>query len=519
MKKLFRLLLCTGLSAAFLALPTLAADTEEVPAKQGDFYVMANGEYVTFPDAVPQIKEDRSCLPFVAVFDQLGFPEENMTWDGATGTVTAVKPDVVYTVFGGGDETKQGDLTVKLTIGSNDIAYWYEGDTTTDRHGQQVQIVRSVQSEVAPYISQDRTYIPFGLLADALGYSVGWDSQLGAVIIDDVDAILAANTETYDLMDQYQAYNRTFVEKNQKVTGDYSMDLAVKQGSSNNLTFTAKGGYDMVTGGATAFQFDTDMTMDASVMSNGMDLSSMLTSPDGKPLFPMDLGFSMRGDMADGTFYFNLDAQQLAGLTGMDTKSWYKLDMAALYDGMADMTGMNYAQLLGLSNASMEEDFSQLLPQVLKQLPLTSVSFTTSDYLDLLNSLCGDSHFVKSGSNYVNTFSHESGLQGTFTLYTSGGKVNGYAMELKTDPAVVGAELALTVSMKGSKMEMALNMDVSQGEGQEGDTLSQVAITLDMNMDGTYQTTSTKPVTEPPAGATIVDLMDMMEMPEVLPAA
>ncbi len=47
-----------------------------------------------------------------------------MTWDGATGTVTAVKPDVSYTAFQG--NTKQGDLTVKLTIGSNDITYWYE---------------------------------------------------------------------------------------------------------------------------------------------------------------------------------------------------------------------------------------------------------------------------------------------------------------------------------------------------------------------------------------------------------
>ena len=349
-----------------------------------------------------------------------------------------------------------------------------------------------------------------------LGYNVGWDGEMGAVIIDDVDAILSANTETYDLMDQYQAYNRTFVEKNQKVTGDYSMDLAVKQGSENNLSFTAKGDYEMLTGGATAFQFDTNMTMDASVVSNGVDLSGMLTSADGKPLFPMDLGFSMRGDMTDGTFYLNLDSQQLAGLTGMDTKSWYKLDMAAIYDQMSGMTGMTYAQLMELSTASVEEDFSQLLPTVLKDLPLNSVQFTTSDYLKLLNTICGDSHFVKSGSNYVNTFLNEGGIQGTFTLYTSAGKVNGYAIELKADPAVVGAEMTLSAAMKGSKMEMVLNVAAAQKAGED---IPEVSITLDMDMDGTYQSTSSKPVTEPPAGATVVDLMDLMEMPEVLPAA
>lgn len=522
MKKYLRLLLCTGLCAAFLALPSLAADTEELPQRQGDFYVMVNGEYVTFSDAVPQIRESRSCLPFVAVFDQLGFPEENMTWDGATGTVTAVKPDVVYTSFGG--DTKQGDLTVQLTIGSNDIAYWYEGNTTADPHGHQAQVVGHIQSEVAPYIYQDRTYIPFGLLAEALGYNVGWDGQIGAVIIDDVDAILAANTETYDLMNQYQAYNRTFVEKNQKITGNYAMDLAVAQkaqGSDSNITLTAKGDYDMLTGGATAFQFDTDMTMDASMTTGGVDLSGMLVSPEGKPLFPMELSAALRGDMKDGVFYFNLDSQQLAALTGWNNESWYKLDMKAIYDAMSQQTGMTYAQLMELSYASLEEDFSQLLPTVLEDLPLNSVQFTTTDYLALLNTICGDSHFVKSGSNYVNTFLNEGGIQGTFTISTRGGDVNGYAMELKADPDVLGAEMAITASMQGSKMEMAMNMDLSQGEGQDGEIISEIVITLDMTMDGTYQSTSAQPATQPPAGATVVDLMDMLggALPETLPAA
>lgn len=511
MKKLCSALLCTSLCASFLALPALAADSDAIPAKQGDFYVMVNGEYVTFPDAVPQIKESRSCLPFVAVFDQLGFPEENMTWDGATGTVTAVKPDVVYTSFQG--DTKQGDLTVQLTIGSNDITYWYEGNTTADPHGHQAQVVEHIQSEVAPYVYQNRTYIPFGLLADALGYNVGWDAQTGAVIIDDVDAILAANTETYDRMDEYQAYNRTFVEKNQKVTGTYSMDLALNQqvqGVDSDFSFSAEGDYDMLTGGATAFQFDTDMTLDASMVSNGVDMTGLLVSEDGKPVLPMDVGFSMRGDMDDGTFYFHLDAPQLEQLAGMDLDSWYKMDYAAAYDDMAQLTGMTYAQLMELSYASLEEDFSQLLPQVLKDLPLTSVDFTTSDYLALLNTICGDSHFVKSGSSYVNTFLDETGIQGTFTLYTSGGKVNGYAMELKADPDVAGAEMSVMAAMKGSKMELTMGFAASQGEGQEGEVLGEMELVLNMAMDGTYQTTSTQPATEPPAGASVVDLMDML---------
>ena len=108
MKKYLRLLLCTGVTAALLTLPALAADNDTLPAKQGDFYVMVNGEYVTFPDAVPQIRENRSCLPFAAVFEQLGFPQENMTWNADTQTVTAVKPDVVYEPSTGEETASDG---------------------------------------------------------------------------------------------------------------------------------------------------------------------------------------------------------------------------------------------------------------------------------------------------------------------------------------------------------------------------------------------------------------------------
>ena len=239
----------------------------------------------------------------------------------------------------------------------------------------------------------------------------------------DVDAILAANTETYDLMDRYQAYNRTFAEQNQKVTGSYAMDLSVAETgpqAANNLSFTVKGDYNMLTAGATALQFDTDMTLDAKALVDGMDYTALLTSPEGTSLLPMNLGVSMRGDMADGTFYFNLDSQQLAALAGWDSSAWYKLDMAAIYDQMSQVTGMNYAQLMELSASSLEESFSQLLPTVLRDFPLTSVDFTTSDYLAALNLICGDSRFVKSGNNYVNTFLNQQGLTGTFTITTSG---------------------------------------------------------------------------------------------------
>ena len=94
MKNVCRTALCAAVMTAAVCVPTFAVKADApVPAKQGDFYVLANEQYVTFTDAVPQIRNSRSCLPFVAVFQQLGFSESDMTWDAATRTVTATTPD------------------------------------------------------------------------------------------------------------------------------------------------------------------------------------------------------------------------------------------------------------------------------------------------------------------------------------------------------------------------------------------------------------------------------------------
>ena len=101
MKHVFRTALCTALMTAAVCVPTFAVKADApVPARQGDFYVLANDQYVTFTDAVPQIRDSRSYLPMATVFDQLGF--KDIQWNDAQRSVTAAKDGV----------------SVKLVIGS-----------------------------------------------------------------------------------------------------------------------------------------------------------------------------------------------------------------------------------------------------------------------------------------------------------------------------------------------------------------------------------------------------------------
>lgn len=474
MKKLFRAMLSAALLAVAVSIPAFAAD-RQAPQKQGDFSVLVNGEYVSFTDATPKIRDSRSCLPFVAVFEQLGFAEKDMTWDASTSTITATK----------------GDTTVVLTIGKNQITLTKAGQTTV------------IDADVAPYIdsSLSRTYVPFGLVADALGYKVGWDAQQKTVIIDDVDSILAANTATYTVMDKYMAYSKSFYEKNQNVTGTYAMDLTTNDGQDGSFAFGLDGTYDMLTSGATAFQFETDMNMDIT----STDMEQALPA-EAQAMFPMAIDFDMRGDLSNGIFYFQSEA--MANLIGQPdlANAWYKLDLASMFDQMDDVMGMNYASLMELSLNSMNMSFDESLSSMLRLMPLTSVDLTTADYLAQLNTLLADSSFRQSGSTYTSTLDQDGTVM-TFTLYTSSSKVTGYAVQMTANDPTYGA-VKMTAAMKDSKLDVSMTMNMSI----PADTGSTASMTLDLTMDGTYKITTEQPATQPPADAVIIDLSQMMGM-------
>ena len=444
MKQFLRPILCGGVLAALLCTPSLAAE-------QGDFSLLVNGEPVAFTDAAPVLKDGRSFLPMAATFEALDFPAEDMTWDSDTQTAAASK-----------DGT-----TISLTIGKKAIQVTQAGAAAGV----------SIETDTAPYIdaATSRTYIPVGLAADALGYRVAWDGETSTVIIDDVEAILAENSETYELMDQYLNYADQYSQGTYQVNGALSLNMA---DPFDKVDLT--GDYDMITS-QTALQLDADLAINA-------DMSGLeLTLPN--------LDAAMRCDVETGMFYFQSQA-----LTSSDV--WYGLDMKALYEAMYG-PGF-YEELVALDTASAAEDitFAQALEEILKSdaLPLSS-EFTTKDYLNLFNGILADSSFERSGSTYTSTpidLSEDgSSILVSFQLYTSGGQVNGYGLEMTIADSEETA-LTMTAEMRGSKMEMLMDFQMP-GE-----------LSMTMEMDGAYQPTSTAPATQPPAGAEVVDLTDTL---------
>ena len=453
MKRWTRFLAITAALVLSLCVTAMAADTGEA-ASDAAPSVMVNGEIVAFPDAAPQIVDGRTFIPLRATFTALGFADEDITWDGETRTATAVKEG----------------LTITLTEGENTVTVTKDGESET------------LETDAAAYVdaATGRVLVPVRFVAQAAGCNVGWDGTTRTAIIDDTAAILAANTESYSLMDRYMAYSRTFSNRNYNVTGDFSMDMTMGE---DDIAVT--GNYEMLTS-STAADFTTNMTFAG--QAEGQDMAA---------LFPDGLDFEMRFDMETGVYYLYSEALNDAAQTGA-TGVWYRMDLAAMLDQMGVQAGMDYNTLMELSQAAQDMTFTEYLESTLASLPLTDATATTSDVLAVINDLCADSAFQQSGSAYTSTYALAEGAEMTLTLYTSGGSVNGYAVAVSMEGL-----MDVSASMRGS--DMTVNMSMNVPSGGEGSAMS-----MTMEMTGQYTATSSAPLGVPPTGAGVLDLTELM---------
>ena len=124
----------------------------------GQLNVMVNGKYVKFTDAVPEVAEGRTMVPFRAIFESLG-------------------AEVSYE--DGKIHAALGDTVLDLTIGSDTMTKTGDGKTET------------VKMNCAPYAKNDRTYIPVRFISEAMGCAVYWDPEYYSAVIIDPDVLAA----------------------------------------------------------------------------------------------------------------------------------------------------------------------------------------------------------------------------------------------------------------------------------------------------------------------------------------
>ncbi|MDO4669527.1 MAG: copper amine oxidase N-terminal domain-containing protein, partial [Butyricicoccus pullicaecorum] len=147
--------ICGTVFAVSLLLAAVPAPT----ASAAGIHVTLDDAELSFSDAQPLMRNDRTFVPFRAIFESMG---ASVSWDDPSHTVTA----------------SRGDRTIKLTIGRKACV--------VDRAGSD----RSFTTDAAPFIEGGRTYVPVRFAAQALGAAVGWDNATQTVIIVDTEKMM-----------------------------------------------------------------------------------------------------------------------------------------------------------------------------------------------------------------------------------------------------------------------------------------------------------------------------------------
>lgn len=478
MKKAFKLAFCLIIAIAVLSVPALAAEpgigiiggadgptdilispcpeVTEAPTASvpGEMSVLLNGRYVTFPDVVPQYKNDRTFIPFRAVCGAMGFDDSSIYFDDATGSACAVKDDV----------------TISFPIGKNSVTVTKNGVSTV------------IDTDVASYIDHDRTLVPVRFFAEALGCKVTWDSYTNTIIIDDIEAILSANTETYDLMNQLIAYGQTQPDKNQSLTGTMTGSIKI---SDEVESVDAK-----LTGTVTGIASQTAMDMDMKLNVTGTYKSGDTLLPISAFGIPENPYLSMRYDLEGGTMAYK--SNMMDDSYGMDlTDVWLLYDLNEMLAG-EDLTSM----VPDVSDYTFEELLAVML-ESLEPYP----SMTASDMLAMINSVCADSAFTKTGTTYTQTIPMDEYGKLELTIYTSLSRVTGYSVALNfEDREYDMMAMSLELTAKGTSATAKFTITSL-------DETVDASISFEISMS-TSNTTKV-PAGKPGEGEYVLDINDM----------
>lgn len=118
-----------------------------------DITVTYNGQLISF-DTTPQIINDRTMVPFRAIFETIG---ADVNFDENTGTVSSTK----------------GETGIAFKIGEP------QAEITTQKNTETIIL------DAAPVIIDDRTLVPIRFVAESLGATVVWDDANREVVIVD----------------------------------------------------------------------------------------------------------------------------------------------------------------------------------------------------------------------------------------------------------------------------------------------------------------------------------------------
>lgn len=447
----------------------------------GRINVRLNDKCVVFPDAVPELKNGSTMVPVRAVVESLKAKVE--TPDAKTVKITL------------------GDTVVTLTIGDVKVIKEKAGKSET------------ITLNAAPYIKDNRTYVPLRFISETFGYDVLWDQDFKTVVILDGKAIKAKLNERLSTLNLFLKSQSKYLEGNWKSEGTMDMSLEIVDTINGNKTYAIPGKMTSHMGGGAA-------TMEAS-----MDLSSLL---------PMFQNLAKAAEDADADILAML--KNVAKNQTISMKVLPEGDMylkSALYDLMfKDLVGESFdttketwykfAMGADLFKAESYNVGSLLYDSMIAQADVTGAQSIYDELMEAerqLSGLMGNDSFKKQGDTYVWSIDKAKIL----SMFSSEPEVAAEVSKMLQEANLkLSFTEAGTYSMSGTlKLDIAglgsiLNLSMDANGNTNGDDTANMQFqlrnmfTFGMKAKSKTSKVQDAPVVTMPKNAQIIDVMDLM---------
>ena len=441
----------------------------------GQVNVLLGDRCIAFTDAVPEVKNGRTMVPLRAALEAMG---ARIEFDQATKTAIVTGEKASFTHVVGSDVITRADgSTVKM----------------------------DVHSYVTP---SNRTMVPVRFFSQVLGYDVFWDNGYRMVFLLDEETFAEKVDSRLTILNGYLAGNAKRFDASKNYKEDVTLSGTVK------VIDSIKGDRSYPYSGKASVLLGKD-GMSMSLSADLGDLAELLEGLGGKlpeAYRALTVKPELEAIFSDKLYFRSplLDAA-IAKVDGTQAVSgaWYATDAVMSFPDLYEsMYGSNEDYTVGKALYAMmkQGDANRFYESWsgTEQLAAAAVE------------MFGDETFTKSGSGYKWHFGKEElamllaeAIPGF--IADSGVEELSIDMTLRSDG---GVELKYTASTSINE-EAALRIDYTLAGNSSRMTAKgtvQVRNVCDVTFDAavSVRATSEKPLTAPPAGATIITLPPVM---------
>jgi len=462
MKHVFKKALALSMALMMvLTVSVFAADVPVIsPAPASAISVVLDGKPINFTDVAPELINDRTYVPFRAVFEALG---ATVDYQNDARTIIA----------------KLDGKTVEFKIGSSEVKVTENGVTTV------------VKTDAASFIDakSDRTLVPVRFAAQSLGSTVGWSQNTKTVNIIDGSKLMNTYAGKFSLMDRYLASNAAQSKKTLAFSGTLKMSMQMTQ-DGQTMPFGVSGTVNGVTS-PESVEMAAKLAMDLSALTADMTAEEKAQM---EALKNIDANYII--NMKTGMMYLNMPMMHTVN-PSIPENAWFFIDISEMYRSMLGIN-LDFAALVNMNTNSAK--FADSLQMILPMMADEDDAYENiAEAFKLCEKMFGDNAFTKSGSTYTSSVTtEEQGAKITMkmTLTESGKDITGATMNITASQN--GMNMTMESSYNSSKSTAKVTMDVPN------------MFKLDCNVDMNFSETTKTPAKQPASNVTLINFMDMM---------